>query len=88
MGTTATPVSAHSWVRACLAVSGSVLIYAFLIERAGLLPAVVATVFVAALGSHSSRPLHTLSLAVGLAAAVALIFVVMLGQSIDLLVGL
>ncbi len=88
MGTAATPVSAGSWVRACLAVSGSVLIYAFLIERAGLLPAVVATVFVAALGSHASRPLETLFLAVSLAAAVALIFVTMLGQSIDLLVGL
>jgi len=88
MGATATSVSAPSWVRACIAVGGSVLIYAFLIERAGLLPAVVATVFVAALGSHASRPLQTLLLAVGLAAAVALIFVTMLGQSIDLLVGL
>jgi putative tricarboxylic transport membrane protein len=88
VGTTATPVSAPPWARACLAVSGSVLIYALLIERAGLLPAVVATVFVAALGSHPPRPLQTLIFAVGLAAAVALIFVAMLGQSIDLIVGL
>jgi hypothetical protein len=88
MGTTATPVSTRSWVRACLTVSGSVLIYAFLIERAGLLPAVVATVFVAALGSHPVRPWETLILAVSLAGAVALVFVKLLGQSIDLLVGL
>jgi hypothetical protein len=88
MGTTATPVSVRSWVRACLAVSGSVLVYALLIERAGLLPAVVATVFVAALGSRPFRPLETLILAVSLAAAVALVFVSLLGQSIELLGGL
>jgi hypothetical protein len=88
MGTTAAPVSAGSRVRTGLAVSGSVLIFAFLVERAGLLPAVVATVFVAALGSHPVRPWETLILAVSLAVAVALIFVSLLGQSIDLLVGL
>ncbi len=88
MGTTATPESAaRPWVRACLAVSGSVLIYASLIERAGLLPAVVATVFVAALGSRPVRPSETLILAISVAAAVALVFVSLLGQSIDLLVG-
>ena len=88
MGTTATPVSDRSWVRACLAVSGSVLIFAVLIERAGLLPAVVATVAVAALGSRPVRPWETLILAVSLAAAIAVVFVSLLGQSIDLLVGL
>lgn len=88
MGPTATPVSSRSWIRACLAVSGSVLVYAFLIERAGLLPAVVATVVVAALGSRPIRPKDTLILAVSLAAVVALVFVGLLGQSIDLLVGL
>lgn len=88
MGTSATPVSARSRVGACLAVSGSVLIYALLIERVGLLPAVVATVFVAALGSRPFRPRETLILAVSLAAAVALVFVSLLGQSIELLVGL
>ena len=80
-------MSAGSGVRACLAVSGSVLIFAFLVERAGLLPAVAATVFVAALGSRPVRPWETLILAVSLAAAVALIFVSLLGQSLDLLVG-
>jgi hypothetical protein len=80
-------VSPHSWVRPCLAVGGSVLIYALLVERAGLLLAVVATVFVAALGSSPVEPRKTLILAVGLAAAVALVFVGLLGQSIDLLVG-
>jgi hypothetical protein len=59
-----------------------------LIERAGLLPAVVATVFVAALGARPFRPWETAILAVGLAAAVAVVFVSQLGQSIALFVGL
>jgi hypothetical protein len=80
-------VSASSGTRACLAVSGSVLIFALLIERAGLLPAVIATVLVAALGSRASRPRETLILAVCLAAAIALLFVGLLGQPITLLVG-
>ncbi len=88
LGTTAKPVSDRSWVRPCLAVGGSILIYALLIERAGLLPAVVATVFVAALGSRPFRPVETLLLAVSVTIAVALIFVSLLGQSIDLLAGL
>jgi hypothetical protein len=87
MGTTAAPVSARSRLRTCLAVSGSVLVFAFLIERAGLLPAVVATVFVAALASRPVRPWETLILAAIVAAVVALVFVSLLGQSLDLLAG-
>jgi hypothetical protein len=64
------------------------LVYALLIERAGLLPAVVAAVLVAALGAPPFRPWETAILAVGLAAAVAVVFVSLLGQSIALIVGL
>jgi hypothetical protein len=81
-------VNASSPMRACVAVSGSVLIFALLIERAGLLPAVIATVFVATLATRDSRPRETLIFSVCLAAVVALIFVVLLGQPIRLLVGL
>lgn len=87
MGTTPTPVSAGIRVRSCLAISGSVLVFAFLVERAGLIPAVAATVITAALGSPPVRWRETLILAVILAAAVAMVFVGLLGQSIDLFVG-
>ncbi len=88
MGTKATPVTVSSGTRACLAVSGSVLTFALLIELAGLLPAVVATVLVAAMGTRESRPRETLIFAACLAAVVALLFVGLLGQPITLLVGL
>jgi hypothetical protein len=88
MGTKATPVNASSGTRACLAVSGSVLAFALLIECAGLLPAVVATALVAALGTRTSRLRETFIFAVCLAAVVALLFVGLLGQPITLLVGL
>ena len=88
MGTKAAPVNASSGTRACLAVSGSVLTFALLIERAGLLPAVVATVLIAALATRASRPRETFILAVCLAMGIALLFVGLLGQPIPLLVGL
>lgn len=74
-------------VRTCLAISGSVLMFAFLVERAGLAPAVVATVVVASLASRPVRWRETAILALCLAAAVALVFVKLLGQPIDLLDG-
>lgn len=73
--------------RAGLAVSTSVLLFALLIERAGLLPAIVATVLVAAQAAGASRLRDTLILAFCLAAAVALIFVGVLGQPIPLIAG-
>ena len=75
-------------MRGCLAVSASVLIFALLIERAGLLAAVGATVLIAALGTRASRPREMLIFAVCLAAVVALLFVGLLGQPITLIVGL
>jgi hypothetical protein len=81
-------MNASPGTRACLAVSGSVLTFALLIERAGLLPAIVATVLVAALASRASRLRETLIFAVCLAAVVGLLFVGLLGQPIPLIVGL
>lgn len=75
-------------LRPSLAVTSSVLAFALLIERAGLIPAVIATVLVAALGSRESHPRETVVLAVCLAAAMALLFVGLLGQPFNLLAGL
>ncbi len=67
-------------VRACVAVAGSVVAFAWLIERAGLLPAVVATVFIASIGAAGAALRRTMTLAVCLAAAVWLLFVIFLDQ--------
>ena len=69
-----------SGFRSCLAIAGGVLAFALLIERTGLLPAVVAAVFIASLGDARRRMRTTLILSVCLAAAVWLVFVVFLGQ--------
>lgn len=67
-------------LRSCLAIAGSVLTFALLIEHAGLLPAVIATVLVASLGDVQRRLRRTLILSVCLAAAVWLLFVGFLDQ--------
>jgi hypothetical protein len=69
-----------SALRPCFAIAGSVLAFALLIERAGLLPAVVAAVIIASLGEAQRQMRKTLILSVCLAAAVWLVFVVFLGQ--------
>lgn len=73
--------------RACLAVSASVMAFALLVESAGLLPAVVATVLIAAQGAGAPRTRQVLLLAAGIAAAVAVLFVGLLGQPIPLIAG-
>jgi hypothetical protein len=73
--------------RACLAVSASVLSFALLIESAGLLPAIVATVIVATQADTTRRWRESLLLAVAIAAAVALLFVGLLGQPVALVAG-
>jgi len=74
-------------LRSCLAIAGSVLTFASLVERAGLLPAVVATVIVASLGDVQRRTRRTLILSVCLAAAVWLVFVVLLDQPFQAIRG-
>lgn len=75
-------------LRSCLAIAASVLAFACLIERAGLLPAVIATVVVASFGEAQPRMRRTLVVSACLAAAVWLLFVVFLGQPFSPIRGL
>ena len=74
-------------LRSCLAIAGSVLTFALLIERAGLLPAVITTVVVASLGEAQRQMRRTLILSVCLAAAVWLLFVRLLDQPVSAVKG-
>ena len=76
---------AGSAVRPCLAIAGSVMAFALLIERAGYLAAVVLTVLIASLGSRELNVRQALMLAVMVAAVMALLFVGLLDQPLDLI---
>jgi hypothetical protein len=80
-------MTGRAW-RPCLAIAGSVLTFALLIERAGFLPAVMATVLVASLASRELSARRAVMLAVGVAAALAALFVGLLAQPFALLAGL
>jgi hypothetical protein len=80
-------MTAHRGLRPCLAVTGSVLMFALLIENAGLIPAVIVTVVIASLGSPQVRLRNALILSVCLAAAMSLLFVRFLDQPFTLLRG-
>ena len=69
-------------LRAWLAVVASVVCFALLIETAGLLPAVLVTVLVASRGSPDTPAREAVLLGIGLAAAISVIFVVLLKQPI------
>ena len=71
-----------SLLRAWLAVVGSVVCFALLIETAGPLPAALATVVVASLGSPDTQVRETVLLGMGLAAAISVLFVILLNQPI------
>ena len=86
VGTKASAVT-HAGLRACLAVTGSVGLFALLIERAGLVPAVIASVVAASLGTAGMRLRDALLLSVCLATVVALLFVGLLGQPLALIAG-
>ncbi len=70
-----------------LSVTGSVLLFALLIENTGLVPAVAATVIVASLGNRSGSIREVFLLAAALAAGMALLFVGLLDQPFTLLPG-
>jgi hypothetical protein len=70
-----------------LSVTGSVLLFALLIENAGLIPAVAATVVVASLGSRSGNSREVFLLAAALAAGMSLLFVGLLDQPFSLFPG-
>jgi len=74
-------------IRSCAAITGGVLAFAFLIERAGLGLAVIAAVLISTLGFRGSRFGAGLIFGVGLAAATYVLFVGLLGQPIKLLPG-
>ena len=86
LGTTGGTMMGHAG-RPCLAIAGSVLTFALLIERAGFLPAVLSTVLVASLASRELSALQAVILAVALAAALAGLFVGLLGQPFTLIAG-
>jgi hypothetical protein len=74
-------------LRAALAVMGSVVCFALLVERAGLVPAVIVAVIVAARGSRDGNPREALLLAAGLAVAASVLFVVLLNQPFAIIRG-
>lgn len=74
-------------IRPCIAIVASVLAFALLIERGGLIPAVMLTVLVASRACRELRRRDALLLAIGLAAVVSLIFVGLLAQPFTLIAG-
>jgi hypothetical protein len=67
-----------------LAVLAAIVACGLLIERAGLIAAVVTVVAVATLATKEMRPLEAIALAAATAALCALLFVVLLGQPLRL----
>lgn len=80
-GADAIRLPAMPW-RPMVAVLGAIAVFGLLIGRAGLVPAVLAAVAIAALGSPRNRPLAALVLAVATALACWLLFVIALGLPI------
>jgi putative tricarboxylic transport membrane protein len=58
----------------------AIVVFAFLIERLGLAPAIIIVTLVASLASTETRWLETFFLAIGLAALCSILFVKLLGQ--------
>lgn len=71
-------------MRPWLAVVGSVLSFALLIETAGLIPAVIVAVAIASRGSGEMRLRDALLFGGALALAMAVLFVFVLGQPFPL----
>ena len=80
-------MTSGSALRPCVAIAGSVLAFALLIERAGFLAAVIATVLIAALAAPARSVRAALILAVVVAAAMAALFIGVLDQSFVLVAG-
>jgi hypothetical protein len=77
----------HPAFRPCLAITGSVLAFALLIERAGFLVAVMSAILVASLGSRELSVRQALTFAIAVAAVMAVLFVVLLDQPFILVAG-
>ena len=77
-------IASASPLRAWLAVIGSVVCFALLIETAGLIPAVIVTVLVASRGSRDTSMRDAIVFGVCLAVAMSVLFVVLLNQPIPI----
>lgn len=73
-------IASASLLRAWLAVIGSVVCFALLIETAGLVPAVIVTMLVASRGSRDTQAREAVLFAICLAVAISVLFVVLLNQ--------
>ena len=78
-------IATASLLRAWLAVIASVVCFALLIETAGLFPAVLVTVLVASRGSPETPAREAILLGICLAAAISVLFVVLLSQPMAIL---
>jgi hypothetical protein len=78
-------IASASPLRACLAVIGSVVCFALLIETAGLIPAVIVTALVSSRGSPDTHVREAVLFALCLAVAMSVLFVVLLNQPLDIL---
>jgi putative tricarboxylic transport membrane protein len=74
----------HSLFRPQAFILAAIVVFAFCIERFGLVPAVIVVTVVAALASPEMRWRETVPLAVGLAILCAVLFVRLLGQPLAL----
>lgn len=70
--------------RPLLLVLAAIFVFAALINRAGLVAAIIAAAIVGGLASRELGPLERVVLAVGISVFCALVFVVGLGQTMDL----
>jgi len=73
--------------RACILVIGSVVAFAAIIGRGGLLPAIFVCVLISAFGSRHARLGQSIVLGLCVAVAIAVLFVGLLGQPIKLIAG-
>jgi hypothetical protein len=87
MGAEAMSATVFPAMRSCAAITGSVLAFAFLIEAGGLIPATAVATFVASTGSRAVNIRHALLLSVGVAVAMAVLFVGLLNQPLSLVAG-
>ncbi len=78
-------MNTRSALRPCLAVCGSVVTFALLVERAGFLATVMLTVLVASLGSRELSARQALVLAAALATVMAIVFIGFLDQPFTLI---
>ena len=78
---------AEGQLRTCVVITGSVIAFAAIIGPAGLLPAVFVSVVLAAFGAPEVRLRQSIALGLGVSAAIALVFVGLLGLPIKLIAG-